>query len=463
MYKQGQYAEAMACFDEALRLNPSYVEAWNNKGLVFYKQSHYVEAMASFDEAIKFNPSYVEACYNKSNALYKQGQYAEAIICYDEVIKLNPLYFFAWYNKGLAFYNQGQLAEAIICYDEAIKVNPLYVFAWNNKGLSLKKQGQYALAMTCYDEAIRLNGSDILAWYNKGDVLYNQGKHAQAMTCYDEAIRLNPTYADAWEGKSQIFDDQREHHKAQIHLEKAMQLNPDRAACYLARRAWFLCCIEDYSLAKECINKALSIKLNDVNIYDVRGCIFLLQNDISGAEKAFDKALGIAEESEISLQGKSLIAFYRKDVALARKYFAQAEALVAKVSSILAQAEFYYIRAKILAKWGVKEEAKAAYEKALKLVPEYRWAKQELEELEKDFKPNLLTKITLKPTEKAIISKEEASPEVQRSTSTSLCLKRLLEREVDDAGDKKHTNRNKSTVECGWKQAWLLIVKTKKK
>jgi len=77
-------------------------EEWFYKGVDLYDQGNYDEAIKCYDEAIKLNPQYAEAWSSKGNALVNQGDYDEAIKCYDEAIKLNPQYAKAWYNKGTA-------------------------------------------------------------------------------------------------------------------------------------------------------------------------------------------------------------------------------------------------------------------------------------------------------------------------------------------------------------------------
>ena len=76
-------------------------------------------ALDYYDQAIKIDPNYVNAWYNKGNALGNLGKYNEAIECYDRSIKIDPNYANAWYNKGNALRKIGQQKDADRCYAKA--------------------------------------------------------------------------------------------------------------------------------------------------------------------------------------------------------------------------------------------------------------------------------------------------------------------------------------------------------
>lgn len=55
-------------FDKVLVLKPDFPGAWNLRGLEFVILKRYEEAIASFDKALEIRPSYLEAKYNKEDA-----------------------------------------------------------------------------------------------------------------------------------------------------------------------------------------------------------------------------------------------------------------------------------------------------------------------------------------------------------------------------------------------------------
>jgi len=55
-------------FDKVLALKPDFPGAWNLRGLELVILKRYEEAIASFDKALEIRPSYLEAKYNKEDA-----------------------------------------------------------------------------------------------------------------------------------------------------------------------------------------------------------------------------------------------------------------------------------------------------------------------------------------------------------------------------------------------------------
>ena len=76
---QGQLAEAVMQYQEALRLKPDYAEAHNNLGNALREQGQLAEAVTHYQEALRLKPDYAEAHNNLGNALREQGQLAEAV------------------------------------------------------------------------------------------------------------------------------------------------------------------------------------------------------------------------------------------------------------------------------------------------------------------------------------------------------------------------------------------------
>jgi tetratricopeptide (TPR) repeat protein len=54
-------------FDKVLELKPDFAGAWNLRGLELVILKRYEDAIASFDKALKLRPSYLEAKYNKED------------------------------------------------------------------------------------------------------------------------------------------------------------------------------------------------------------------------------------------------------------------------------------------------------------------------------------------------------------------------------------------------------------
>ncbi|MFV0310495.1 MAG: AAA family ATPase [Dysgonomonas sp.] len=59
------YRAALANFNKALDLDPTYLDAWIRKGVTFYDQEDYYESMKCFNRALELSPLSFKALYNR--------------------------------------------------------------------------------------------------------------------------------------------------------------------------------------------------------------------------------------------------------------------------------------------------------------------------------------------------------------------------------------------------------------
>jgi hypothetical protein len=69
---KGEYAKAIADYNEAIKLDPKYAFAYNNRGNSWYKTGDYDKAIADFKDAVRLNPNYANAKESLQLALNKR-------------------------------------------------------------------------------------------------------------------------------------------------------------------------------------------------------------------------------------------------------------------------------------------------------------------------------------------------------------------------------------------------------
>ena len=130
-----QYKRAIEDYDEAVKLNPEYAEAYNNRGVAYAGLNRHERAIEDYDVAVKLNPDYAAAYYNRGSAYAGLNRHERAIEDYDEAVKLNPKDAKAYYNRGNSYTGLNQYKRAIWDYDEAVKLNTEYAEAYANRGM----------------------------------------------------------------------------------------------------------------------------------------------------------------------------------------------------------------------------------------------------------------------------------------------------------------------------------------
>ncbi|MEH1829203.1 MAG: tetratricopeptide repeat protein [Nostoc sp.] len=231
----GRFEEAIASYDNALEIKPDYNEAWHNRGNALGDLGQYEEAIASFDKALKFKPDFHQAWHNWGIVLSNLGQYEEAIASFDNAIKIKPDNYLAWYNRGTVLSNLGQFEEAIASYDNALKIKPDYNEAWYNRGIALDKLGQFEEAIASYDRAIEIKPDDDSAWYNRGVMLRSLGRFEEAIASYDRAIEIKPDDDSAWYNRGIALDKLGQFEEAIASYDKALKIKPNFHQAWINR------------------------------------------------------------------------------------------------------------------------------------------------------------------------------------------------------------------------------------
>jgi tetratricopeptide (TPR) repeat protein len=224
---QGQAPEAMAHYEQALRLNPDYAEAHYNLGGVLFRQGKVPEAVAQYEQALQLNPDYAEAHNDLGVVLVQLGRMQEAIGHYEQALRLKPDLAEAHCNLGVTLQQAGRVPEAMAHYEQALRLNPNYAEAHNNLAVVLVRVGRMQEAAGQWEQALRCRPDDAKAHYNLGVVLAQLGQMPEAIGHYEQALRLKPDLAEAHYGLGVALEKSGRVREAIGHYEQALRIKPD--------------------------------------------------------------------------------------------------------------------------------------------------------------------------------------------------------------------------------------------
>ena len=111
-YMKGQFTRAIASYDEAIRLDPNYARAYNNRGLAYQAKGDLNRAIADFSEAIRLTPTLSAAYLNRGAAYARKGDVDKALADCTEVIRLDPHSFQAYKLRAAAYQAKGEGSKA---------------------------------------------------------------------------------------------------------------------------------------------------------------------------------------------------------------------------------------------------------------------------------------------------------------------------------------------------------------
>jgi tetratricopeptide (TPR) repeat protein len=151
---QDNWAPGRKQFEEALRIDPSYVEALDALGMAQEALGDNAGAVASYEKAIALNQArkgkFASAHVNLSAYYNRTGDAAKGLEYARQAIELDPKSDRAWFQKAKADESQGHLNDAVESLTRAISFNTrassyYYVLAGIYRRLGKMKESQDAL------------------------------------------------------------------------------------------------------------------------------------------------------------------------------------------------------------------------------------------------------------------------------------------------------------------------------
>jgi predicted negative regulator of RcsB-dependent stress response len=122
--REHRFDEAMAEYRTALRLRPSYAQAYSNMGMVLELSGQSAEAIERYETALRWSPDLAEAHQNLGSLLASQGRLGPAIAHLEAAVKSNPDLVEAHMNLGSALALSGRLDEGIAHLEKAVELKP---------------------------------------------------------------------------------------------------------------------------------------------------------------------------------------------------------------------------------------------------------------------------------------------------------------------------------------------------
>jgi serine/threonine protein kinase len=122
-YKAGQYEEAVFDFEQAIKFDPNYDDAYNDKGRALWILKRYEDAYLAFDKAIQINP-HMDAYYYNIGMCLRRLSNEKALEGFAEAIKLRPTYHEAYYEQGNTLVALNRYQEALVAYEKASELEP---------------------------------------------------------------------------------------------------------------------------------------------------------------------------------------------------------------------------------------------------------------------------------------------------------------------------------------------------
>ncbi len=218
-----QYERSIKHYTETLRLDPTYVEAYNGRGQAYLMLKRYEEALADFNKAIEAGIVTPRLFLNRAKCLVALNRFAEALPNLKRSLELEPNHPETYFFKGLAESRTGNPEQALRDFAKALEINPAYLDVRVNRALVLANLKRYEEAIVDYTAALEADASIAMAWNNRAAAYMMLGEYDKALRDVNQALALNPNYAIAYRTRANIYRNMGQLNKAAEDMARAMQ------------------------------------------------------------------------------------------------------------------------------------------------------------------------------------------------------------------------------------------------
>jgi len=186
---RGEYAEAVNCYQDAVRLDGRNPVTRNNLGAALCRVGEYKEAEEQFRRAIETRANNAEAHFNLGTLLRLKGQIVESEMPLRRALKLKPGYVEAQISLGTTLTVLGRPHDARDLLEKALRLDRRNVGALVALGFLVAREGRFAEAEGLFNRALEIDAKAPDVWVGLAGL--------KKMTAADAAVWLKGAQASA--------------------------------------------------------------------------------------------------------------------------------------------------------------------------------------------------------------------------------------------------------------------------
>jgi tetratricopeptide (TPR) repeat protein len=225
--REAVFATEVSLWTDTLKKSPHSSLAHCNWGLALFNQGCLDEAIAEFEEAVRIDPKNSNACVCIGFIDVFRRQLDQAIVQFQRALEIDPKNGDAHCYMGIALYQLGRLDDGVEQFHEALAIDPDDASAHTNLGLALDQQGETEQAIAQFQAALEIDPNSVQAHYEFGNALARRGRQDEAMEQFEKVVQIKPDHFEAHTNLGVILLHKGLFDQAIGQFKLALQLHPD--------------------------------------------------------------------------------------------------------------------------------------------------------------------------------------------------------------------------------------------
>lgn len=196
LLQAGSLNEALAYFEECLKIDGKVAAIHSNAGAIHARQGQLQNALSSYRQAAQLDPASAEIQFNLGTTLAMAGRFPEAAAALERATRLDAGSAEAWANLGNVYLDLEKPDLARLPLERALQLRPS-AFTHNSLGTLHFERGALAEAQRHFESAIRLKSDYDAAYINLGHVHLRLEQRPRALDLFRKALEVNPANTEA--------------------------------------------------------------------------------------------------------------------------------------------------------------------------------------------------------------------------------------------------------------------------
>ncbi len=247
-------------------------------------------ATKALDEAIALNPQYVEAIVLLAELQIRAGQAQAAVESLTKVVEQHPEVANAPMLLASAYRNLGQIDKAVAVFRNQVERSPESPHSWFILGMVLREQQKPKEAREAFDKAQALVPNDLPTTYQLIEMDCNDGDFKSALQRAHDQIQKQPKSSSAQLLEGKAYLAQKNWEQAEAALQKALALDPNSAAASELLLTVYLA-TNRVPEAIDRSEKALAVRPNDYKTMGLLGVMYQKNGQLPKAQETYEKTI----------------------------------------------------------------------------------------------------------------------------------------------------------------------------
>lgn len=304
--QEREFPKAAAAFEKYAEMAPRQARAHHFLGASLAGEGKLKEAVIELEEALRLDPKYVEPLALIATIDARQQRLGAALArVRRQIDKIEPTGRHE-FLLGQFYMASNQLDNALTAYQKAVEIDPNLSAAYAQLSAIYVRIGQTEKALAELEKGLQRNPENVSVMMLKGMLQQQKGAVETAQLTYEELLGINPKFAPAANNLAYIYQ---EHGK----LDEALRLaevarteapdNPDIADTL----GWILYKRGTYDRALSLLKEAASKKPDNPEILFHLGFTHNKLGEFEDTARVLKEALKLDPKSQMAVEAQTIL------------------------------------------------------------------------------------------------------------------------------------------------------------